>query len=190
VNKKAKWHFAVGAALAASIFGCSGTGGSGKQGPSAENTGTIVAMLIDVPGDVRCVDILTSDYQYTPEVRTDVTPGSDQTILISPVATGFINLNGRAYNVPCSQAPSNYYYYGGYDSGAIQPSWVADSTSAEVGAGQTTQVNLRFHQLGSLDVSVTFDNCSEEGGCGDGAADAATTLFFDGGTESSTLGTD
>ncbi len=160
MNKIRHWNLAIGTTLAASVVGCSGGNGAGTA--SSERTGTIIAMLTDVPDDVQCVDISTSDYQFNPEVRVDVTPGTDKTIRISPLAIGFIELSGRAYNVPCSQAPSGNYYYGGYDSGVLPPSWVADYTEAQVTAGETTQVELRFHQLGSLDVNVTFDNCTSD----------------------------
>ena len=162
MNKITHWKLAMGTTLAAAVVGCSGSGGK-EHDPSAEKTGTIVAFLTDVPDDVQCVDISTSDYQFNPEVRTDVTPGSDKVIRISPLATGFIELSGKAYNVPCSQAPYGNYY-GGYDSGLAPPTWVADYTEAQVTAGETTQVELRFHQLGSLDVNVTFDNCTSDAG--------------------------
>jgi hypothetical protein len=172
--------------------GCSGA--SGGRGGTAqtlpENTGAIVAQLVDVPSDVLCVDISTSDYQYTPEVRVDVVPGSSTTVQVGPLAPGYVALSGRAYDVPCYMAPyggSVYPYppyaypvgYGvsgggsssgpvavaedagvpAYDAGPTYPTWVADYTSVNVTAGQVSQAELRFHQLGSVDVNVTFDNC-------------------------------
>jgi hypothetical protein len=162
------------AAVSGLAAGCTAT----VDGPSAgthvsQSTGALVASLIDIPSDVLCVDISTSDYQYTPDVRVDVVPGTTNSVTVSPLAPGYISLSGVAYDVPCSEAPSSQYYYGyydnvyavdggAYDAGRILPTWVADSTSTTVVAGETTPVELRFHQLGGLNVNVTFDNCNSD----------------------------
>jgi hypothetical protein len=234
MNSTTRISFVLGAAVAALNAGCSGSspGGSASTTPLPENTGRIVAQLVDVPADVLCVDITTSDYQYTPEVRVDVSPGSTTTVDIAPLAPGWVSLSGRAYNVPCYMAPyGNYYPYpypypyplyagggsssGGFSTGSSEssggiassssssggpgvpvvvvadagsapvdfdagggptyPTWVADYTSFNVTAGQTTQAELRFHQLGAANVTVTFDNCDP------GSTDPACVGSVDGG---------
>jgi hypothetical protein len=75
--------------------------------------------LTDVPRDVQCVDISTSDYQYNPDVRVDVTPGSDKLIRISPLTPGSIVVTGKAFNgswsKPRSAARFDYVHDHDYD---------------------------------------------------------------------------
>jgi hypothetical protein len=108
------------------------------------------ARLTIVPSDVQCVEITGYDGRYI-DVRTDVTPGSSPTILIKPVDPGSVTLSGQAFSVPCSET---YYYVEAGDA----VTWVADPTSVEVFAGRTTEAQLHFHQLGGVDVGVSFDN--------------------------------
>ena len=136
--------------------GCSaGSGaGTGSAASYGEKTGTIVAELTSVPPDVLCVEIQT--YYYGSSVLTDVKPGAKATIVLPQINPGYAYISGTAYNVPCSQV-SPYYPYSA-DGGASNVTWEADEISVYVYAGGTTNADLHFHQLGKVDVGVSFDN--------------------------------
>jgi hypothetical protein len=175
----------VGAVAAtAPLVGCSGQAGGGAQGKALpENTGAIVARLSNIPADVQCITLQTSD-SLTSYIQQDVTPGGDATIELAPLNPGYLWLSGQAYNHPCES-----WYVGGEDGGVYGGSssgggsssssgggadpgltWEATPTYVNVLVGQTTETTLHFHQLGTLDVNVSFDNdtCDNSfGGCDD-----------------------
>lgn len=116
---------------------------------------------------------------------TDVTPGASATIEIGPLSPGYVYLTGDAYNVPCSTIEYPWIGIGGSsggggsgpvpivgpssgpgipapgigDAGVLNPTWEADATQVLVVPGVATAATLSFHQLGSLDLSVNFQNC-------------------------------
>lgn len=169
----------VGAlAMTAFIGGCSAANDGGSNGRMPENTGAIVARLTNVPADVQCVQIFTSDFNVF-EVQTDVTPGSTATILIQPLSPGFVQLSGRALNHACNQ-----FVFGGdaSDDGGLTfgngVTWEATPTFVNVIPGQVTSIDLHFHQPGSVNVNVDFDNCVPfVSFCGDGGGGGFDAAF-------------
>ncbi len=175
LRSSATSRLALVAALASSsaligAVGCSGAGATNLvDEPLPENTGAISARLASAPADVQCVEIHTSDYRNS-TIYIDVVPGQSTTKRIAPVSTGYVQIWGAAYNRPCNSYPYPYPYPtadagveavdGGPSSyGGDAPTWEADPTYVNVQAGQTTQATLRFHQPGSLDVTIDWDNC-------------------------------
>jgi hypothetical protein len=129
----------------------------------------MIVAAISAPKNVMCIEITESDfgggmYGYGSTVSyTDVTPGVTTTIQIGPLSPGYVELSGDAYDVPCStvEYPWDYGDSGTSfaDGGAINPTWEADYTEVLVTPGAPTVATLSFHQLGSLDLGVTFQNC-------------------------------
>ena len=156
---------AAAVAAGGSFLACSGGSNASGPPPLGEHTGGIVMKLTDVPNDVQCVELDTSDYR-NPQVRVDVTPGSTATIPIAPLDPGYVWLSGQAYGQSCE---SLNYGYG--DAGVGDVTWVADGVSVNIIAGQYTQTDMHFHQLGGASVNVQWDTCDAGGSfynCGGG----------------------
>jgi hypothetical protein len=177
---------AVAPLLGAFTGGCSSTGGGGSGG-LPENTGAIAARLTNVPADVQCIQIFTSDFHVS-EVDTNVTPGTTATILIAPLSPGFVELNGRALNHPCNQFVFDGGFGGGGDAsddGGLTfgngVTWEASPAFVNVIPGQVTSVDLHFHQPGGVNVNIDFDNCVPFSSfCGDGGfTEDNDVAFFD-----------
>jgi len=162
-----------------------GSGSSGSGAGFNERTGSISLKLASVPSDVLCIELDTSDWM-SPQTFVSTAPGAPLSIAISPITPGWIDLYGRAYRVDC-----NTVRYGGggipgpgSDGGsaaASEISWIADPIWLQVIAGGPTEADLRFHQLGALDVNVDWSNCDPDGGAfACGTVDAGPT-FADGG---------
>jgi hypothetical protein len=111
--------------------------------------------LTNVPADVACLELDTTDYR-NPQVRVDVSPGASVTVPIAPLDPGYVWLSGQAYGQTCE---SIEYGYGYGEAGAPDVTWVADGVSLTIVAGQYTQTDLHFHQLGGASVNVEWDTC-------------------------------
>ena len=128
--------------------------GQGSTEPLPEGTGAIVAALSRVPGDVRCVQIQTSDYR-TPVVRANVSPNESATIRIAPLGAGYVSLSGYAFAGACDA----------WDDAGLTQTWEASPITAYVEAGRTNYAQLTFRRPGGLQVDVDFEEpCDCDGG--------------------------
>ncbi len=177
--------------------GCSGNANGNANDDDnflEEGTGAVRAAFSQIPANVRCVEIRTSDYR-TPVVRTDVAPGEEAIIRVAPLSVGWVTLSGVAYDVPCSDLYPSYngtggapgYDHGGsagfgggtvMDAGTVmplppdggpypgyhQPTWEAQETWVIIESGRTSQAKLTFMKPGGVDVDVDFRDCSDDAG--------------------------
>jgi hypothetical protein len=165
----------------AGVVACSqGPSQSGRGSGADPHTGNIELKIASVPNNVSCIEIDTSDYA-SPQKLVDATPGQPIIVAISPIQPGWVYLTGRAYSLSCETfrgiSPPSYPDDGSTafsdDAGPSNPeTWVAEGTSVFVASGQTTVADLRFHQLGGLDVSVEWCDDGDGGTCDDAGEDA------------------
>jgi len=154
--KKALWTGVAPLGFALAMAGCSSESVDRSSDRAfAEGTGELVASLAQIPDDVRCVQITTSDWQHAPTINVDVTPGTSQTIRIGPLFAGQIWLNGSAHSSACA------------DINSVNQTWVADNTVTVVENGRVSPVTMTFRRLGRVDVTVDFEHC-DGGFSGDG----------------------
>jgi hypothetical protein len=157
-----------------------------------------------------------SYYSGTFYSYTDVTPGTNATIQIGPLSPGYVYLSGDAFDAPCSVV-QDPYGYGGSSSGPVggsstsgssgvgvpialdagvgpvNPTWEADETQVLVAPGAPTAATVSFHQFGSLNLNVDFQNCDPNSTAYqpwcytemDASADAATSSSSSSGGSSS-----
>jgi len=154
---------AAAVAAGASFLACSAGSSSAPSAPVlGAHVGGIEMKLANIPADIQCVELDTSDVR-TPQVRVDVSPGTSVTIPVAPLDPGYVWLSGEAYDQSCESLA-----YGGYDDGGVTTqgdvTWVADGVSLDIIAGQYTQTDLHFHQLGGATVNIEWDTCDGGGG--------------------------
>jgi hypothetical protein len=145
----------------------------------------MIVAAVSAPKNVMCIEINVSDYGEgmtgygSTTSYTDVTPGSTTTIQVGPLSPGYVELWGDAYDVPCSTIEYGIIYGSSSgpipvgvgssgavadatafsDGGVVNPTWEADYTEVLVSPGAPTVATLSFHQLGSLNLGVDFQNC-------------------------------
>jgi hypothetical protein len=141
--------------LASSAFalplGCSAAGGDAE---SSDETGSVVAMLAQVPGDARCVVLYTSDSRVK-SVAQDVIPGAASSIVLSPLTVGSVRVRGEAYSSTCATRSN--------DAGASKLTWDAPWTTTTVGRGQSGELVLVFQPVSALNVKLDFQDQADAG---------------------------
>jgi hypothetical protein len=147
------------ASLMQAQSGCSSTGAADRH--AGESTGVAIAAILQVPANVGCVVLYSSD-PLAASVAQDVTPGATNvTIQIGPLATGVVSLRGEAYTGTCAARAA--------DASTSRLSWEAPWTTTVVTAGGPSPVTLSFVPVSGVAVTLDFAG-------GDASTDAGPAM--------------
>ena len=125
--------------------------GSAGCGPEAndffasdENVGSVSFALVQVPSDVRCIELTASGSSVITS-SFNVVPGASTTLLMTGLPSGSVEFTGVAYPAACAALNDE-----------SRPTWVADPLTATITSGATANLSLTMRPAGNANVSVDF----------------------------------
>jgi hypothetical protein len=145
--------YAIALSIASLVAACSASDPpssvGGEPGSFDETTGAIIAHLKRIPGNVRCLEIQTSDWRNSYTQR-DVTPGEEAFVRIGPLLPGYLSIWGAASSESCADLWA-------VDGGQFYAqTWHADYTSLEITPGRAIPVSLAFRRVSDRLISASI----------------------------------
>ena len=137
----------IAATLAASAFGCGGTG-SGAEGidPERDQVGDLELLLSTVPDDAFCLEVTLAGSRSTTK-RFDLTPGSMPKLLVDQLPVGIVKVDAKGFQDACAKVKATSL-----------PNWFIEKTlTVQIDPLEVAKILLRLIRNGRAEIAVDFE---------------------------------
>ena len=137
----------IAATLAASAFGCGGTG-NGADGidPERDQVGDLELLLSTVPDDAFCLEVTLAGSRSTTK-RFDLTPGSMPKLLVDQLPIGIVKVDAKGFSEACAKVKATSL-----------PNWFIEKTlTVQIDPLEVAKILLKLIRNGRAEIAVDFE---------------------------------
>jgi hypothetical protein len=135
----------------AALLGAAATAGLGCE-HRKEETGLAQIQILQAPGDVKCIRVNAAGTRtVTTSIGVSTGQSTDAILSVTGLPLGLVTFTADAFPIACPSVAAT-----------TVPTWVSESVTTFINAGEVAQLTLIMHRPGAASVSVDFPDGGTE----------------------------